>query len=234
MAELTTFHSWREAYDIWRHGSGDVKIGYKTYIRGGMDQMTVLLHGNPILAYSSDGNTVWLSSAGHLSVTTLDRLRQLLPEGWGIRVTQGQWWVTRKGYKPVPFEDGLRLRLDDPNAIGVNWEQLDEAARLTVIENYARKYWAKLWARQIRGRNNPIAGSSVKTAMVAHQFPAEIGWAALNLSQTRPEYRLRDSADTILGMLLENQNPPSSYRERTGLALVVALQRYLKQITEVA
>lgn len=76
--------------------------------------IAVFLHRTPVVTYYADGR-VRLSSGGWQTVTTADRIRQLLPPGFYLESRGGDWFIVdnrsthRNPDREAEFLDGMMI-----------------------------------------------------------------------------------------------------------------------------
>lgn len=97
------------------------KLANNTQVeRGADDSIGVRLHRTTIVRYYPDGR-VQLDSGGWHTVTTKQRISQLLPGMMGLVQRRHDWYVENRYLgTTVPFEDGMIVR--GPRAEGVSEE----------------------------------------------------------------------------------------------------------------
>ncbi len=91
------------------------KLAYNTLIyRGAEDSIAIRFHGTTIVRYYPDGR-VQLDSGGWRTVTTKQRINQLLPGMMGLYQERHEWFVSNRYLgTEEPFEDGMVVQLGAP------------------------------------------------------------------------------------------------------------------------
>lgn len=78
-------------------------------VRGAEDSIGVVLHRTTIVRYYPDGR-IQLDSGGWRTVTTKQRINQLLPYPWRLDQTKYEWHVRDiRSQESFEFEDGMML-----------------------------------------------------------------------------------------------------------------------------
>lgn len=83
--------------------------------RNGGDTIAVVFYDTPIVTYHPNGDIVLTSQdhhgKPHRTSTTLQRINQYLPYDLRVRMLDGVWYVHQNGAPPIPFMDGMKLRV---------------------------------------------------------------------------------------------------------------------------
>ena len=116
MAQMKVWHLSHAQCAEVLNGRTSVRIGHNTWLeKANCDEFVVRLHRTNILVFYPDGD-VRISTDGWETVTTKDRLNQLLPIGMRICQVKGEWYING-----TPFRDGMLLSELFPQAREVDW-----------------------------------------------------------------------------------------------------------------
>jgi len=94
------------------NGKQERKLANNTVVRFDREsgQVDVVLHRTPVVTYYPSG-LIQLKSGGYRSVTTKQRINQLLPPGWRLSQHKYEWTVTTPD-GDYDFREGIVFRLD--------------------------------------------------------------------------------------------------------------------------
>ena len=76
---------------------------------GLQDEIHVRLHNTDIVSYRADG-VITLNSGGYRTVTTKQRINQLLPPGWDVYQKKHKWYVVAPNGEQEDFFDGMKIQ----------------------------------------------------------------------------------------------------------------------------
>ena len=130
MARLDWFEHSRDGALAYLGKRYERKLGYNTRMIGRRDGVPwVIFHGTCIAQYEEDG--VLVSTGGWWTVTTKNRINQLLPRGYAVyskghtvtrevwdwesqayvkrRVWESDWWLYRDGQPVQGFYNGIKV-----------------------------------------------------------------------------------------------------------------------------
>lgn len=90
--------------------SGSVSIGHNTRMTRWHGSIDIWLYNTAIITYNMDGS-IEINSGGHRTVTTKDRINQLLPDGCYVYQQGWTWYLVLNGDygRPVEFRDNMRI-----------------------------------------------------------------------------------------------------------------------------
>lgn len=111
MAKLKTS---ADSFAEFDHLLGDKQaktIGHNTVVSRQGEDIGVTLHSTTVITYHPN-DTITLNSGGWRTVTTKDRINQLLPMPLGVYSESGVWTLSRRGNNPgtvSEFYDGMKF-----------------------------------------------------------------------------------------------------------------------------
>ena len=133
------------------------KINNNTYLeRRDVNTVALKLHDTDIVTYHEDG-TVVLDTGGWKTLTTRDRMRTGLPEGFSMRQEKGQWFIV-KGDPWDPsaqrwlFVDGMMIK-DEEVYGGIRADK--EIMKAQMKERRAAKKYARDFIDALRAGDVP-------------------------------------------------------------------------------
>lgn len=109
LSDYSHVTSWSKA-DKALGGDSSKFIGNNTkLVKASSGDIYVLLHGNKVVKFEKSTGLIQLSSAGHRTSTTKDRLNRYTPSN--VHVTQEDFtWYLEKGGSREKFSDGMKVR----------------------------------------------------------------------------------------------------------------------------